>query len=280
MNLLIGVLAAVGIAGCGGGGVTADDLAITTTSFTAETSTTTATTATTLPEEPTTTTVTTSTPVVSFDYTDAEGWHFTGTIDWFPEHAHTFDLDITSSPPGRARVAVGWTGEEDPYPGNYDGPEFFPDNPGRPNGPALTVDCCALIYHAPPQEVFPITDRVDSSGTCESAIIQPAEILPTLTTVDVPGESDLGAWVLSCEARGYDGGSSAFGGSNSDEFDETDAQAMVDAASSLPIGWRFSLNQQSICSVVVTIDGEVLLDNPSSWRERCGSAIFELDRAP
>ncbi len=234
-----------------------------------------------LPDEPTTTTtVTASTPVVSFDYTDAEGWHYTGTIDWVPEHAHTFDLDISSSPPGRAQVAVGWTGAEDPYPGNYDGPEVFPDNPGRPDGPPLTIDCCGLIYHAPSQEVIGGTDRVDSSGTCEPDIILSPDLDPALPTEEVLGEADPGVWVLNCEARGYDGSSSAFGGSNDDEFDESAAQAIVDAASSTPLGWSFSLNQQSICEVFMTLDGEIVLDNPTFWRENCGSATFELERAP
>lgn len=90
-------------------------------------------TATTAPSRPT---------QLAFDYTNAQGWHYAGTIP-LPTAFAAVSKDISSSPPGRAKVTAILVGSLG------DALTFTPDNPGRPNGPALRVLPFEASYRLP-----------------------------------------------------------------------------------------------------------------------------------
>lgn len=99
--------------------------------------------------QPTTTATQTTAPVearhgssISFTLTDSQGWKYQGVIP-FPEQEIAFVKNVASSPPGQAQVAMSWGSEQSE-------PLTFDDvNPGRPDGPVLTVKAEALVYPVP-----------------------------------------------------------------------------------------------------------------------------------
>lgn len=69
---------------------------------------------------------------VTFEYTDKDGWHYTGHLSAEPVTL-TLSKDISQSPPGQAQMAFDVEGDDTPI-------EPIPDdNEGRPNGPKLSV---------------------------------------------------------------------------------------------------------------------------------------------
>jgi hypothetical protein len=77
---------------------------------------------------------------IHFAFTNREGWHYSGTVP-FPHRRVLFSKDVSSSPPGFARIKMDMTGEVT-QPMN-----FSDDNSGRPNGPLMTVEPGDLVYH-------------------------------------------------------------------------------------------------------------------------------------
>jgi hypothetical protein len=67
-----------------------------------------------------------------FDLTLPNGWHYRGVLP-FPMQTLRLVKDLASSPPGQARLQTVVQGE------TISSTTFYDDNPGRPNGPQLTV---------------------------------------------------------------------------------------------------------------------------------------------
>jgi len=63
---------------------------------------------------------------LQFEYTDADQWHYSGAID-IPVLRFEFETDISTSPPGRARLAITQYGDDV----GRDERTFNADNPGR-----------------------------------------------------------------------------------------------------------------------------------------------------
>lgn len=76
---------------------------------------------------------------MTFDYTSADGWHYAGSLP-LPEQRITVTKDVSSSPPGSARVAISVVGD------SAETAFFNVDNPGRPNGPVLRLGPAIPAY--------------------------------------------------------------------------------------------------------------------------------------
>ena len=124
----------VALGGCGGATkpISGPDTTNATTTQAAQSTTTAATQATAAVEAPHRTSI-------AFSLTDSLGWKYQGTIP-FPEQELAFAKSVESSPPGQAQVVMSWGGEQ-PEPLTFDD-----TNPGRPDGPVLTVKAEALVY--------------------------------------------------------------------------------------------------------------------------------------
>lgn len=80
---------------------------------------------------------------ISFHMTDGDGWEYEGVLP-YPEPEADFKKNIRSSPPGSAKVEASFWVEP---PG--EDLEFSDTNPGRPNGPTLTVTPGYFAYGLP-----------------------------------------------------------------------------------------------------------------------------------
>jgi hypothetical protein len=76
---------------------------------------------------------------VRFALTTSDGWTYAGELP-FPPQTAAFRKDISSSPPGSAKVTASVSGQAIPS------MTFSDTNPGRPNGPKLTVSPGMLAY--------------------------------------------------------------------------------------------------------------------------------------
>jgi hypothetical protein len=70
---------------------------------------------------------------VTFDYTDPQLWHYSGSFPYVDGKAFTLSKDISSSPPGMAKIAVALNIKPESL-------IFSVDNPGRPGGPGIEVE--------------------------------------------------------------------------------------------------------------------------------------------
>lgn len=76
-------------------------------------------------------------PGVSVGFTDEEGWTYSAPM-WPPTGVHSWSLDISSSPPGKARVSIDWDKGDTPL--NVDLP---PNNPEGRVGPKCRSNVAA-----------------------------------------------------------------------------------------------------------------------------------------
>jgi hypothetical protein len=125
---------------------------------------------------------TTLAPHIQFTLTNHEGWEYAGILE-FPHDQVTFSSDVSSSPPGYAKLVLTLTGAS----GNLE----FPDlNAGRPNGPRLEIETGRLVY---PVEHSLVTTQGES-------LVGPCEWAGTSTDVTPEHESpfslELRCWLL------------------------------------------------------------------------------------
>jgi hypothetical protein len=76
---------------------------------------------------------------VTFLVTTKEGWTYSGAFP-FPRRTVLFGTDVSSSPPGHAKLLMTPAG------GEFQQEEVHDSNPGRPNGPILSVGVRSVIY--------------------------------------------------------------------------------------------------------------------------------------
>ncbi|MDQ3756870.1 MAG: hypothetical protein M3394_03370 [Actinomycetota bacterium] len=81
---------------------------------------------------------------LDFEYTDRQGWHYKASFPFRPP-AYRFQKTIDSSPPGIANLYfTSGLPTEDVILAT-----IVPDNPGRPNGPRLSIRHPALVLEMP-----------------------------------------------------------------------------------------------------------------------------------
>ncbi len=76
---------------------------------------------------------------IHFAFTNEEGWRYNGTVP-FPQRRVIFSKNVSSSPPGFARIKMEMTGK------TTEAINFSDANPGRPNGPLMSVEPGELVY--------------------------------------------------------------------------------------------------------------------------------------
>ncbi len=165
-------------------------------------------------------------PGVSVGFTDEEGWTYSAPM-WPPTGVHSWSLDISSSPPGKARVSIDWDKGDTPL--NVDLP---PNNPGREGGPQVSVECCGLVYEVD-EGIASRTEHFFGGGP-----------VCWLTNDETLFE---GNEYLYCAAQGnYNPVETA------DEHDQAAAQEMVnDMNGKEPVGWTFFM---AGCQVYIPLD--------------------------
>jgi len=141
--------------------------------------------------EPTvTTTSTTSAPTsIAFQFTDALGWTYSGVVPIASETIQ-FSVDIGSSPPGQAQIAVAISNTK-----GVSDVSFSDTNPGRPDGPQLTVQRGQFV------EQLPSFQAVMQSLNYNSASYPIGESCDLLFSEEDESGDGL-TWYVSCDAAG------------------------------------------------------------------------------
>jgi hypothetical protein len=96
---------------------------------------------------------------IRFELTDPQGWHYQGTLPW-PRQSVQFSKDISSSPPGTARLVASLQGDE------VSDTTFQVDNPGRPGGPEISIGPGYFAYPVPDSDGLEFVDFPSVVGSC------------------------------------------------------------------------------------------------------------------
>jgi hypothetical protein len=111
----------------------------------------------------TTTSPQSSTPTttkITFDYTTSDGWNYKGTLV-LPQETVRLSSDISSSPPGQAGLIASVAGSD------VASTTFYDDNPGRPNGPDISLGPDNVYYYYELPKALEFADLPISVGQCE-----------------------------------------------------------------------------------------------------------------
>ena len=96
---------------------------------------------------------------IQFTLTTSDGWQYSGSVP-LPTATASATKDISSSPPGQAKVGVSLTSTP-----VLETRQFSDTNPGRPNGPQLKVDPGTFVFPMPAKAVSDFgTSMLDDSG--------------------------------------------------------------------------------------------------------------------
>jgi hypothetical protein len=110
---------------------------------------------------PPTTATTTPQTSLHLELTTGVGWHYAVSVN-IPDSKVTFAKGISASPPGKARMTATIVGDSA---STADLP-VQPDNPGRPNGPQLTVSAPRAVFDLGRVANFPLDDDAGTAIAC------------------------------------------------------------------------------------------------------------------
>jgi hypothetical protein len=190
---------------------------------------------------------------IHFEVTTSEGWHYTGSVP-FPTQALTLSKDVSSSPPGTAKLIAEVQGD------TVERVTVPADNPGRSNGPELTVRPGYFAYK------FPDDVRSASLGGTPCDIAEDGSNY----------EYEPYTVVIACSPGENDGSAS---GEATNDTDEANADALIAAMSSVHPTYVMSFAPYGrTCNIFISPTGKVRTNYDANDAEGfCSAAHVTVD---